>query len=254
KRLSYYPNSERTQKWPAIETPFIFYETPRANKIDEFYKLLTDHNTNIAIITESWLIPKDIIKFPSYQIYRQDGPLIISGILIIVHKDITTEDTPQPATSNRNIKQNQNSPRLTTGAASSPPPNKIYLQLQTKAGTEGKINNFRQKIPKPFRNATHKHQNQNQHFPEDPTHLGLVEQKNKHRRKFPKLGNPFHKLHRYLHSNLIHKHIMLLSNNKVTEPDKVSLLHLKKSQPNLLLHIQNLPQTAIFLRCGNSSK
>ena len=43
------------------------------NKIDEHHKFLADHNKYNAIIIESWLISKDIIKVSGYKTYRQDG-------------------------------------------------------------------------------------------------------------------------------------------------------------------------------------
>ncbi|CAD1478500.1 unnamed protein product [Heterotrigona itama] len=48
------------------------------------------------------------MKIPNYKIYRQNGPPTIKnkprgGVLIVVHKDIPTEDTPQPIPHNIEI-------------------------------------------------------------------------------------------------------------------------------------------------------
>ena len=74
-------------------------------KVSELHKFLMDHNTEIAIITESWLTPKDIFKIPNYKIYRQDwSPTIKNkprgGVLIAVYKNVPIEDMPQPVTCN----------------------------------------------------------------------------------------------------------------------------------------------------------
>lgn len=97
------------------------------NKISELHKFLTDHDVDIAIITENWLTPKDTFKLLNYKIHRQSGPPSInnkprSGILIAVHKNILTEDTPQPATSNIEVLtiKLKTTPKLTVGTAYSP--------------------------------------------------------------------------------------------------------------------------------------
>ncbi|CAD1474592.1 unnamed protein product, partial [Heterotrigona itama] len=72
--------------------------------------------------------PQKTLKLRNYKIYRQDEqPSINSklrrGLLIAVHKDIPTEDTPQPTTSNIEIlnMKIKTTPILTVGAAYFPP-------------------------------------------------------------------------------------------------------------------------------------
>ncbi|CAD1469346.1 unnamed protein product [Heterotrigona itama] len=60
----------------------------------------------------------------------------------------------------------------------------------TTAGTESEINNFSQKIPKSFRDATHRHQNQNKHSSEDPTYTSSNKETNIEE-GFQNLATPF---------------------------------------------------------------
>ena len=78
----------------------ILWNATSVKKISKLYKFLIDHNVDIAIITETWLTPKGTVKLPNYKMHRQDGPLFANNkpkgrVLIVVHKDIPTEDTPQ---------------------------------------------------------------------------------------------------------------------------------------------------------------
>ena len=59
------------------------------NKIDEIHKFLIDRDTDIAIITESWLTP----KFQTTK-YRQTRRTT-NHLLIALYKDTPIEDTPQ---------------------------------------------------------------------------------------------------------------------------------------------------------------
>ena len=74
--------------------------TSASNLIIELYKFLMD----IAIITETWLTPTDVLKLPNYNVYRKDRFPITSynprgGTLITIRKDIPAEDNPSNLTS-----------------------------------------------------------------------------------------------------------------------------------------------------------
>ena len=87
-------------------------------------------------------------------------------------------------------------------------------QLHEAPDIDDKINNLTQQIQKFFHDATHRAKNHSECSPEDPTFPSLMKQKNKHRRKFQKINNPVHKLHRNLLSNLFRKHIIESINQK----------------------------------------
>ena len=68
------------------------------NKITDLQNFLDIQNTDIAILTETWLAPSDKIRLRNYNIYRKDGTPTTQnkprgGILIATHKNIPVEDT-----------------------------------------------------------------------------------------------------------------------------------------------------------------
>ena len=110
----------------------LWYATSVKNKTAELLKFLTDHNIDIAIITETSLKPNDTFKLNNYNIFRNDRPLPINkhpsgGILIAVRTNIPVEDTPQTSVSSIEflLVKLKISPALTIGAACVPPKNKI---------------------------------------------------------------------------------------------------------------------------------
>ncbi|KOX70240.1 hypothetical protein WN51_05518, partial [Melipona quadrifasciata] len=107
------------------------------NKIFEFHTFLIDHNADIAINHHRNLAhPKKTLKIPNYKIHRQDGPLTINnksrgGVLIA--KNISTEDTPRPASSNIEILtiKTRTTPSLMVEAAYPPPPKVKYNKINS---------------------------------------------------------------------------------------------------------------------------
>ena len=76
------------------------------NKIAELQNFLDKHNTNIAIVTETWLIPTDKIKIRHYNIERRTPSASKKSrgdVLIAIHKGIPVEDTPQHISTNIDI-------------------------------------------------------------------------------------------------------------------------------------------------------
>ena len=105
------------------------------NKTLELHKFLTNHNTNMAIVTETWLTPINVLKFSNYNIYRKDQSLTTSNnpggeMLLVIRKNIPAEDIPQPFSPNIEYISIilKTTPTLLIGAAYVPPKIKI---LQT---------------------------------------------------------------------------------------------------------------------------
>ena len=97
-------------------------------KILELHNFLLRHHIDIALITETWLTPTDTIRLQGYEIIRRDRPTSNGktqggGVLIAIHRDILSEDTIQPATTQLEtvtitIKTKH---KITIGAAYAPP-------------------------------------------------------------------------------------------------------------------------------------
>ena len=80
---------------------FIFWNTINVkNKIAELQIFLHTQNTNIAIVTETWLSPSDKIRFRNYSTEKTESPQLQINQEEATHKDIHIEDIPQPNTSN----------------------------------------------------------------------------------------------------------------------------------------------------------
>ncbi|CAD1476051.1 unnamed protein product [Heterotrigona itama] len=167
---------------------------------------------------------------------QQDGSLSTKKkprVLIAVHKDITTEDTLQPATSNIKVLtiKIKTTPKLTVGATYSPPPSpqsKYHLPLDLdsicrKEQDSTSSAKLQQIQNKPEINNHSRHRQRSTH----PANSNIFEtQRPKlqtinsppqtlfsntsskieiNRRKFQKTGYLFHNLHRSFFSNLIRR-------------------------------------------------
>lgn len=78
------------------------------NKIAELQTFLDKHNTDIAIVIETWLTPTVKIRIRNYNIHRKDESLSTSnkpkgGVLIAIRKDIP----PQHISTNIDIIKTQ---------------------------------------------------------------------------------------------------------------------------------------------------
>ena len=74
------------------------------NKKHELQRFLHEQQIDIAIITETWLGPKDKLHFPQYNVRRKNwtsapGEPRRGGVLIATHKNMLSEDCIQITTS-----------------------------------------------------------------------------------------------------------------------------------------------------------
>ena len=96
------------------------------NKTVELQNFLDIQNTDIAVVTETWLIPSDKIRLRNYNVYRKDETphnKRSEGVLIATHKNIPVEDTPQQTLPNIGTVEIKlkTTPPLTIGAAYASP-------------------------------------------------------------------------------------------------------------------------------------
>lgn len=58
------------------------------NRALDLSSLLVDHNCVIAIISETWLFPQNIIILPQYDLFRSDRPDGYGNVLIAAHQSV----------------------------------------------------------------------------------------------------------------------------------------------------------------------